>query len=412
MTYHINIIGLGYIGLPTAALFADAGIYVCGTDVNADIVECVNQGKAHFGEPNLDVLLSRVHKSGHLRASLQVEPSDAYIIAVPTPLAKNNKPDLKYVFSAVEKLAPHLQENNLIIIESTVPPETCLRVAEKIAVLRPDLRPAKLYDDNINIFIAHCPERVLPGKILHELVHNDRIIGGLSRKCTQKALDLYKIAIKGQCHVTDATTAEMIKLTENSYRDVNIAFANELSMICDKLELNIWDVIRLANKHPRVNILSPGPGVGGHCIAVDPWFIVDCVPNDAKLIKTARQINDSKPHHVINQVKNAAKKLINPNILCLGLTYKADVEDLRESPSLDIALELSKIFPDNLMVSDPILSKNQKVDLQKKMRLVDFEMGLKNADIIVLLTDHSVFKTISHNDIMQKIVIDTRGMWL
>lgn len=411
MAYSVNIIGLGYIGLPTAALFADAGLYVYGTDVNPDIVHLVNQGKPHFGEPDLDVLLSRVQKAGRLSASTEIIRADNYIIAVPTPLTSDHKPDLKYVFSAIESLSPLLKSGDLIIIESTVPVGTCFAVAKKLAHLRPDLRPAKIYDDKIDVFIAHCPERVLPGKILEELVHNDRIIGGLSRKCTQKALDLYKTAIKGTCHATDSATAELIKLTENSFRDVNIAFANELSMICDDYNINVRDVIRLANKHPRVNILSPGPGVGGHCIAVDPWFIVDSSPKKARLIRTAREVNDSKPNHVIERVLLAAKKIKKPHILCLGLTYKADVEDLRESPSLDIALRLSEKLPHHVMASDPLIPFLPKEYAESSLYLIDFEAGLKKADIIVLLTDHSVFKTITHSDIMQKIVIDTRGMW-
>ncbi|MEM6602625.1 MAG: UDP-N-acetyl-D-mannosamine dehydrogenase [Pseudomonadota bacterium] len=409
--HSVNVIGLGYIGLPTAALFADAGIMVHGTDKDQNIVECVAQGTPHFGEPELDVLLRRVKDNGLLKASTDIVPSDVYIIAVPTPLTEDKKPDLTYVHNVIDTLIPLLRPEDLIIIESTVPPRCCEMVAEKIASQRSDLRPAKIYDDNINLYIAHCPERVLPGRILHELVHNDRVIGGISRKCTQKAIDLYKIAVKGTCHATNATTAEMIKLTENAYRDVNIAFANELSMICDQHDMNVWDVIALANKHPRVNILSPGPGVGGHCIAVDPWFIVDEFPESSRLIQTARYVNDSKPQHVIDQTVAAAKKLVDPYILCLGLSYKADVEDLRESPSLDIVRILAKFFPDQLAAADPLLSQTQKEELSRDIKIVDFEGGLKKANIIVLLTDHTVFKTITHNDIMQKIVIDTRGMW-
>lgn len=409
--FQINVVGLGYIGLPTAVLLANSGFYVCGTDVNQQIIESLSEGKLHFSEPQLDILFDKVIKSGHLQVSRDISPANVYLIAVPTPILNDHKPDLTFIFSAIDSILPHLKEDDLIIIESTIPPQTCFKVAEYISIKRTDLRPAKIYEDDINIFIAHCPERVLPGKIIEELVNNDRIIGGLSRKCAQKAFDVYKVAVKGECHLTDATTAELIKLTENSFRDVNIAFANELSMVCDEIGISVWDVIRFANRHPRVNILSPGPGVGGHCIAVDPWFIVDSFPNHTPLIKTAREVNDSKPHHIIKQIKKSASKMVEPTILCLGVTYKADVEDLRESPSLDIINELTKDTSYKVIISDPVLSKEQKKKLSEKFTIVDFELAIKKADIIVMLTDHSAFKLISHNDIMQKIVIDSRGVW-
>ena len=270
------------------------------------------------------------------------------------------------MYDAIEKLIPLLKEEDLIIIESTIPPKTCENIAYKISEARSDLRPAVVYDDNINLYIAHCPERVLPGRIIYELVHNDRIIGGLSRQCTQKALELYKVAVKGACHPTNAITAELVKLSENAYRDVNIAFANELSMICDDMGLNVWNVLELANRHPRVNILNPGPGVGGHCIAVDPWFIINTVPHQTALMRTAREVNNSKPDFIIDNILKVEKKLKNPKILCLGLSYKADVEDLRESPSLYIAEKLNDIFDKRLFVSDPLLTKRQKQKLSQK----------------------------------------------
>ena len=407
----LNVIGLGYIGLPTAALFADAGLVVHGTEISDYIIDCVNEGHAHFGEPDLDVLINKVVKSGFLKASQKIVASDAYIITVPTPLTEDKKPDLSYVNQAIDALIPVLKEEDLIIVESTIPPGTCEGIAHKIAEKRKDLRPAKAYNDNVNLYIAHCPERVLPGRIIFELVHNDRVIGGLSRQCTQRALELYKYAVKGDCHPSNAVTAELVKLSENAYRDVNIAFANELSMICANMDINVWSVLELANRHPRVNILRPGPGVGGHCIAVDPWFIIDAVKGQAPIMKTAREINDGKPDFVIQSVRKAAEKIRDPNILCLGLTYKADVDDIRESPSLYIAEQLAEEFGKNLFVSDPLLSKKQRNELSEQFQMLDFESGLKDADIIILLTDHTVFKTIHHNDLMQKIVIDTRGLW-
>lgn len=408
----ITILGLGYIGLPTAVLFADSGLKVHGYDVNNIVIESVNQGIPHFSEPDLEMLLKKHHHSGRFTASKTLAPSDAYIIAVPTPMLEDKSPDLSYVIQAIENIAEHLQPNNLVIVESTIPVGTCEKMAHLIHTLRPDLRPAGVFDDQVNIHIAHCPERVLPGKIIHELIHNDRIIGGITRKCTQKAIDLYKMAIQGTCHGTYANIAETVKLTENAFRDVNIAFANELSVICDYADINVHDVIRFANKHPRVNILNPGPGVGGHCIAIDPWFLIASNPEHAQLMRTAREVNDSKPLHVVDKVVSVAERIKNPVIQCLGLTYKADVDDIRESPSIEIVQHLINKNCGEILVSDPLLNALPSDLPSDKVTFIDFEAGIKKADIIVLLTDHSVFKTVDRLQIMQKCVIDTRGMWL
>lgn len=409
---NLTIIGLGYIGLPTAVLFAEAGLHVQGYDINLKVIESVNKGIPHFSEPELDVLLKKNCDKGSFSASKTITPSDAYIIAVPTPMLHDKSPDLSYVIEAVQNISPLLKPNDLVIIESTIPVGTCDKMAHLIHDLRPDLRPAGVFDDKVNIHIAHCPERVLPGRIIYELVHNDRIIGGITRRCTQKAIELYQIAVKGECHATYANIAETVKLTENAFRDVNIAFANELSVMCDKAGVNVHDVIRFANKHPRVNILNPGPGVGGHCIAIDPWFLIASDPENAKLMRTARQVNDAKPHHIVNKIIQTASRIKNPIIQCLGLTYKADVDDVRESPSIEIVEHLIHKKCGDLLISDPLLHElpeNLKAD---NVTFVDFEAGIKKADIIVLLTDHSVFKNIDRMQIMQKIVIDTRGLWL
>ncbi len=412
MMKNLTIIGLGYIGLPTAVLFAEAGLRVYGYDVNPKIIDSVNKGIPHFSEPELDVLLKKNCDNGLFSAAQTITPSDYYIIAVPTPIRDDKTPDLSYVIQAIENIAPILKENDLVIIESTVPVGACETMAHLIYKLRPDLRPAGVFDDKVNIYVAHCPERVLPGKIIHELVHNDRIIGGITRRCTQKAIDLYQFAIKGECHGTYANIAETVKLTENAFRDVNIAFANELSVMCDKAGVNVRDVIRFANKHPRVNILSPGPGVGGHCIAVDPWFLIAGDPENARLMRTAREVNDAKPHHIVKKILETASRIKNPVIHCLGLTYKADVDDVRESPSIEIVQHLIHEKCGDLLVSDPLLHELPVMLHADNVTFVDFEAGIKKADIIVLLTDHSVFKNIDRMQIMQKIVIDTRGLWL
>ena len=407
----ISVVGLGYIGLPTAAVFADHGVEVIGIDVSASVVEKVNQGKPHFGEPNLDALVRRVVESGKLRASLKHEEADAFLIAVPTPLREGHKPDVSFVEGAARAIAPVLKAGNLVIVESTSPVGTTESVGRLLGELRPDLTFPHQKGELSDIRIAHCPERVLPGRILDEVVNNARVIGGLTRKCGQLALSLYKIVVKGECHVTNARTAEMVKLTENAYRDVNIGFANELSIICDQLTINVWEMIRLANLHPRVNILRPGPGVGGHCIAVDPWFIVNTTPNQARLIRTAREINDSKPEFVVRKVVERAADLKHPVIACLGLSYKADVDDLRESPAIEVVEKLAHCNLGRLLVVEPHINRlPDKLDLPQ-LQLEDFEVALKAANLVVLLVGHQAFLQVDRDLLKDKFVIDAVGAW-
>lgn len=331
---NIVVMGLGYIGLPTASILATKGHKVLGIDVNQQAVETINQGKVHIVEPDLDILVRAAVNSGNLRAALVPEAADIYILAVPTPF-KSDKgieskiPDLSYIEAATISIAPNLTAGNLIILESTSPVGTTERIAEIIRELRPDLYNDHDPNQRTPIHVAHCPERVLPGHIMRELVDNDRIVGGIDRASAEQAKDLYRSFCRGKIYLTDCRTAEMAKLVENSFRDVNIGFANELSLICDKLGINVWELIELSNRHPRVNILNPGPGVGGHCIAVDPWFIVDSAPQEARLIRTAREVNDGKPEWVINKVISKADRFKNPVIGCLGLAFKANIDDLR-----------------------------------------------------------------------------------
>jgi len=344
----VSVIGLGYIGLPTAALIASRGIKVSGVDLNPDIVKTINRGKIHIVEPDLDQLVKNSVLSGNLRAKTIADKADVFIISVPTPFKANHKPDLSYIESAVKAIAPILDKGNLVILESTSPVGTSEKIAEWIKEIRPEMALPELGKEIISdLHIAHCPERVLPGNILYELVQNDRIIGGISRESARKAVDFYKIFVKGDCLITDCRTAELSKLVENSYRDVNIAFANELSLICDKLNINVWELINLANRHPRVEILQPGPGVGGHCIAVDPWFVVDSAPHEAKIIKLARSVNDEKPNFVLKKIDeaiaNSRKDVSELSIACLGLSFKPDIDDFRESPAMEISKKVSTI---------------------------------------------------------------------
>jgi len=326
----IAVVGLGYIGLPTAAVFASRKRRVIGIDVNTHVVETINRGEVHIVEPDLDMLVHAAVTEGYLRATTVAEPADAFLIAVPTPFKANHEPDLSYIESASKAIAPVLEAGDLVILESTSPVGATERMAAWLAEARPDLTFPQTAGEASDIRIAHCPERVLPGHVLSELVHNDRVIGGMTPRCSEVATSLYKIFVEGECVNTNARTAEMCKLTENSFRDVNIAFANELSMVCDKLDVDVWELIRLANRHPRVNILQPGPGVGGHCIAVDPWFIVSQAPEQSRLIRTAREVNDSKPAWVLAKVRSHIEDLIastgktrsSIRIACLGLASR------------------------------------------------------------------------------------------
>lgn len=414
---NVAVIGLGYIGLPTAALIASKGIKVLGIDVNEDVVNTINRGKIHIVEPEIDVLVKSAVQNGNLRATSIPDKADVFILAVPTPLQSNNEPDLSYIKSAAEAIAPFLEKGNLVILESTSPVGTTQKLIEWMRQERRDLSFPELgVKDIFDVFIAYCPERVLPGNVVSELVENDRIIGGMTAHCSEKAHDFYNNFIESECLITDSRTAELSKLVENSFRDVNIAFANELSLICDTLNLNVWELINLANHHPRVNILQPGPGVGGHCIAVDPWFIVDSTPEEARLIKMARIVNDDKPKFVINKIHQAISKsslnVSSLSIASLGLSFKPDIDDLRESPALEIAVQISKMgFKKNYIVEPNIIGLPIEFD-EKFSELVDLEKALALSDIVVLLVDHASFKNTNLSLLSGKKIIDTRGAWV
>ncbi len=407
----ISVIGLGYIGLPTAAVIASRGFEVIGVDVSQKAVETINQGNIHIVEPDLDIVVKSVVTMGKLRATTIPEKADAFLIAVPTPLTSTHQPDISYIEQAALAIAPVLENGNLVILESTSPVGTTEKLAEWLAQARPDLTFPQQTGEKANIKVAHCPERVLPGYVLQELVANDRIIGGMTAKCSALATALYQTFVRGECITTNARTAEMSKLTENAFRDVNIAFANELSMICDKLKIDVWELIKLANRHPRVNILKPGPGVGGHCIAIDPWFIVDSAPEEARLIRNAREINDSKPNHVLEKIRTAADEFKRPLIACLGLAFKADIDDLRESPALDITQQILEQRIGEVLVVEPNIKKLPKKLAEKGAKLVKLDEALERANTIVALVDHKEFKKISPNRLNTKVVIDTRGIW-
>lgn len=412
----ISIIGLGYIGLPTAAVFASRKIKVIGVDVSKKTVEIINQGKIHIVEPELDIAVHAAVTSGFLKATTTAEPADAFIVAVPTPFkGDNHEPDLSYIESACRSIAPVLTKGNLVILESTSPVGATEQMSAWLAELRPDLTFPQAVGEESDIRIAHCPERVLPGHVMRELIENDRVIGGLTPKCSAYAVALYKSFVQGECIVTNARTAEMAKLTENSFRDVNIAFANELSMICDELDINVWELIQLANRHPRVNILQPGPGVGGHCIAVDPWFIVSKTPERARLIRTAREVNDSKPEWVIEKVKvaiadfllaNPSKTVKDITVACYGLAFKPDIDDLRESPSMHIALQIDDFHAGNVVFVEPNIEELPAKIADKV--LVEFSQASSSADIHLLLVDHKQFKG---NKPKTGHVVDTKGIW-
>ncbi|MFK4206303.1 UDP-N-acetyl-D-mannosamine dehydrogenase [Acinetobacter junii] len=410
---HICVIGLGYIGLPTAATFAAHGVKVTGVDVNQHAVDMINQGKVHIVEPDLDALVRDVVAQGKLSAQLTPTEADAYIVAVPTPFKDDYQPDLKYIEAAAKALAPFLKQGNLVILESTSPVEATEQMSAWLSETRPDLSFPQQRGKEADILVAHCPERVLPGKVLQELISNDRIIGGMTPRCSKAACDLYKIFVKGACIETNSRTAEMCKLTENSFRDVNIAFANELSVICDKLDINVWELISLANRHPRVNILQPGPGVGGHCIAVDPWFIVAKTPEQARLIRTAREVNDAKPEWVIDQVKikiadflqaNPNKTIQDVTIACYGLAFKPDIDDLRESPALEITKKLAEQGL-NILAIEPNIHE-LPAELPSNIKLIALEEH-KQADIHLILVDHRQFKDMNFSF---SYVVDTKGI--
>lgn len=393
----LAIIGLGYIGLPTAALCAQAGMKVLGFDINPRVIESVNAGIPHLEEPGLAEILAPVVRSDMLRASAQLEPARIFMIAVPTPVDhQTHRPDMSLVRAAAQSVAGVAMPGALIILQSTSPVGSTERdVRNVIEALRPDLKDKLAY--------VYCPERAIPGKTIQEMVENDRAVGGLSMEATQRAVAFYQRFVKGKLLHTDARTAEMVKLVENASRDVQIAFANELSLVCDHLGLNVWQVIEMANLHPRVNILKPGPGVGGHCIAVDPWFIIDAAPMQSPLMRTARQVNDRKPEWVIRKVMEAARGIKNPTICALGLAYKENVDDFRESPSVEIVERLQKMRGVQVVVVEPFMQSSDRY------HLVSLEEGLARAQIVLHLTPHAQFKAISAQALRDKIVIDTRG---
>lgn len=414
----ISVIGLGYIGLPTAAVFAARKKQVIGVDINPETVATVNKGLIHIVEPELDIVVHAAVTEGYLKATTEPEPADAFLVAVPTPFKANHEPDLSYIHSAAEMIAPVLKRGDLVILESTSPVGATEQMTQWLAELRTDLCfPLSGNDERqIDINVAHCPERVLPGHVLRELVENDRIIGGLTKTCAERAAKLYKTFVQGECVLTDARTAEMTKLTENSFRDVNIAFANELSLVCHEQGVDVWELIRLANLHPRVNILQPGPGVGGHCIAVDPWFIIAANPDTAKLIKTARLVNDGKPLWVIEQVKaritdclsDTGKALSDVTVACLGLAFKANIDDLRESPALEISQQLSQSLSCHVVSVEPNIDLDHKIE---GVTLMSLDEALARADVVVLLVDHDEFKAIDKSRIESKALVDTRGVF-
>ena len=405
----ISVIGLGYIGLPTATVFASRQRKVIGVDVNQHAVDTINQGRIHIVEPDLDMLVHAAVSQGFLRATNTPEPADAFLIAVPTPFLDDKRPDLSYIEAAAAAIAPVLKQGDLVVLESTSPVGATARMADWLAAARPDLSFPHQAGARSDIRIAHCPERVLPGHVLRELVENDRIIGGMTPACSEAACRLYALFVRGRCIVTDARTAEMAKLTENAFRDVNIAFANELSMICDQIDVNVWELIGLANRHPRVNILQPGPGVGGHCIAVDPWFIVDAAPERARLIRAAREVNDQKPGFVVERVRQAAARFRDPVIACFGLSFKADIDDLRESPAIEIVQELSQEQLGTVFVVEPHISALPAA--LQGAELVSAQTAISRADIVVMLVDHQSFRTLDTDRLQSAVVIDTRGMW-
>ena len=414
----VSVFGLGYIGLPTATVIASRGVNVIGVDVTEHVVNSVNAGKLHIVEPELGDVLADVVRKGHLRATMTPEAADAFLIAVPTPFKDGHKPDVSYIQAVAKSLAPVLRKGNIVILESTSPVGTTERLAGWLAEARPDLSFPQQAGNDADVQVAYCPERVLPGQVLKELVENDRVIGGMSEKASAMAVDVYRIFVKGNLSVSNARTAEMCKLTENSFRDVNIAFANELSLICDKLDINVWELIRLANKHPRVNILQPGCGVGGHCIAVDPWFIVDTTPAEARIIHMAREINDYKPHWVLEKVKAAIadvlvkspdKRMKDITVACLGLAFKPDIDDLRESP----AVALTKMIADlgcRVIAVEPNITALPPALAASTISLGTLTEALSSADVTCLLVKHYEFQNNSQEIKKVNLLIDVVGM--
>jgi UDP-N-acetyl-D-mannosaminuronic acid dehydrogenase len=384
---------------------------VLGVDVNPRTVDEINAGRVPIVEPDLDAAVAGAVALGTLTAHLEVPEADVYLIAVPTPFKDGKQPDLAHVHAATLAIAPRLRGGELVILESTSPPGTTRQISAWLAEARPDLRFPHEHPDSPDVYVAHCPERVLPGRIMLELITNDRLVGGLTDECARRAAALYEVFCRGDVIITDAASAEMAKLVENSFRDVNIAFANELAAVCETLDLDVWEVIQLANKHPRVNVLNPGPGVGGHCIAVDPWFIVAAAPEQAQLIRTARETNDARPHAVVSAVSEAAAE--GATIACLGLAFKADIDDLRESPAVEVTRLLSEARPDaKLLAVEPhVDGLPAALDTLHNVAFSDLATVLDVSDVILLLVDHAAFGDVDQAQLAGKTVFDTRGMW-
>lgn len=409
----LAILGMGYIGLPTAVALATRGVEVIGVDINPETVAAISRGEVPFVEPDLAVGVSGAVAMGRLTATTETPEADGYIIAVPTPFNGDRTADLSYVKAAAEQIAPRLRPGNIVVLELTSPPGTTEKVKHWVGALRPDLKMPDDGEPGADIFFAHCPERVLPGRIMIEMITNDRVVGGLTRRCAERAASIYRVFAQGEILLTDAASAEMAKLVENAYRDVNIAFANELSLITEALHIDVWEVIRLANRHPRVSILNPGPGVGGHCIPVDPWFIVAAAPHLSPLIRTAREVNDRRPHHVAEQVVSKAERFRSPTIACLGLTFKANVDDIRESPAIEVVGHIANALPNvEILLADPFVhAMPPLLASHSNLKLENAYQAVERADIVVLLVEHEPFKAIRHTRLGGKVVYDTRGAW-
>lgn len=407
----VSVIGMGYVGLPTCAILASRGLDIVGVDVNETVVEKVNRGEIHIVEPDLDGLIQKVVANGKLKAFNKPQAADAHIIAVPTPMTADHRPDISHVLAAARSVASVLKRGDLVVLESTSPVGTTRAMTELLAELRPDLRFPLAHGEEAEVLVAYSPERVLPGKVLTELCNNDRSIGGLSRRSSTRAAALYATFVTGDLFLTSAESAELVKLTENAFRDVNIAFANEIAAVCQDLSLNVWEVIDLANKHPRVNILQPSPGVGGHCIAIDPYFIIEAAPENTRLIASAREINSERPHRVVQDIK----ALLDPNakqtIACLGLSFKPNIDDMRESPAVEVVDLLSRIPNLTVIAAEPNARALPRQLEGKGITFTDALSAIDQADIVALLVDHRQFSLIDPEELKNKKLVDTRGLW-
>ena len=407
----VSVIGMGYIGLPTCAIFASRGLDVIGIDVNQSVVEKVNRGEIHIVEPDLDGLIQKVVQNGKLKAFTAPQTADAFVIAVPTPITHDHKPDVSYVMAAAKSIAPKLKQGDLVVLESTSPVGTTRKMTAVLAELRPDLKFPHVHGEDADVLVAYSPERVLPGKVLTELINNDRSIGGLSKRSSARTVELYSSFVGGDLFITSAESAELVKLTENAFRDVNIAFANELAAVCQDLSLNVWEVIDLANRHPRVNILQPGPGVGGHCIAVDPYFIIDAAPNNTRLMSAARRINSDRPYAVVKDIEALLEPGKVQTVACLGLSFKPNIDDLRESPAVEVVRLLSEVPNLRIIAAEPHTHGLPHELEGKGIQFTDALSAIDRADIVVLLVDHRQFSLIDPEALADKKLVDTRGLW-